>query len=177
MIDPGRPGRSHKAGAVIVALALALTLGGPAAYYFSIEESGINYSTRPAHELFKEVTGADPEPGITNIRAAGRCSFAGLKHWVWITCDASEPVLQRIVKGEDPLDLPAASRAAQESWAASKRLARRDQRLVGWSELTAAKNRSVYYISASKPNSSFIWAGVLVYDRDRGKAYIHAGGD
>ncbi|MGV3723420.1 MAG: hypothetical protein ACO1SX_21195 [Actinomycetota bacterium] len=148
-----------------------------AAFTWMDWSSTVDYSTHPAEQVFREVTGVDPEPGVSDLRVSGHSYALGMKHWVWITCSASEAAVKRITNGAEPLDALTAARAQGADYAGSKRFRARDQDLVGWRDLARATSDEVHYISGRKPNSSFIWAGVRIYDRMNRRAFIHSAGD
>lgn len=153
-------------------------VGAPiAAFTWMDWNSTVDYSTHPAEQVFRDVTGAEPRPGVSDLRVSGHSYALGMKHWVWITGSASEAAIKRITNGAEPLDATTAARAQGANYAGSKRFKARDQELVGWRDLARAPSGEVHYISGRKPSNSFIWAGVLIYDRINGRVFIHSAGD
>src|SRR5262245_16009898 len=61
-----------------------------------------DYGTWPPEQMFRRVMGHPVPPGLTNLRVAGHCSFAGLKHWVWMSFDTTDEALRSVIQGQEP---------------------------------------------------------------------------
>lgn len=137
----------------------------------------VDYGARPPAEVFADVTGKPVSIGVTDLRTSGRSFMLGIKHWVWMSFSADDRAFKTLVGDQEPLYGDRAAELIRQNWSVSNRYDERDRRAVRWDEVDRIKRPEAYVAAGGKPNSSFVWCGVLIIDRERHRGYIHVGGD
>jgi hypothetical protein len=157
----------------------------------------IDYSTRPPASVFKRVTGQPVPAGVTNLRIAGRSylvtpdlihggSRRWTKHWVWMSFDATDAAMQVLVNtvagpssNKEPMAPGMAEVFIQHernfTTLFDQRYDHQDRQHVQWSEVRAIPHPEVRVFGHVVP--TFVWAGILIFDRQHRRGYIWADGN
>lgn len=137
-----------------------------------------DYSRQAPNAMFRWVVGRKRPAGVTNLRVSGHSYF--IKHWVWMTFNASPPVLNELFgptageRDENPGTL------LQQSYNVPGPYDSRDRRLVGWPSVANLENADTYQLHGFEPSMwpagrRFGWVGYAIVDRKNGRVFIHAG--
>ena len=141
---------------------------------------GRDYSARPPLETFKWVTGRPVPPGLTSLCIAGRSYLGGMKHWVWMSFDATDAAIKAVVGKEHRLDASSAEKLIQSHRRVSvdPRYDAQDKAWVRWDEVERIPDAEIYLLPSDRYDSDpFVWAGILIVDRKAHRGYIVAQGD
>jgi hypothetical protein len=130
-----------------------------------------DYSREPAATVFQHVLGQPVPRGVTNLKAAGR-AYA-IKHWVWISFQATDEALATLAASEKELFESQATLKVAQKYSAHSRYDRADQGLVGWRRPATIPDGDVYEITGLQ--DGWMWGGYMIIDQRTHTVYVHAG--
>lgn len=136
-----------------------------------------DYGKMPPAQVFQMVLGYPPPLGITELRAEGREAQFG-RSTVWLTFHFTDAALASMLKGREHPGDPVSGLAAREmilgvSRPFSRRSAERMRRL-GWEEAVQIPDPRVYSLPTARQDTERNWAGLLIVDQIRHRAYVKA---
>jgi hypothetical protein len=174
--------RGRERGAVtlrnlaILLPALALALLGLRAGCAALWWSGsINYAERQPSQVFEFVLGTPVPKGVTDLRVSGRSYFAGLKHWVYISFDASDAALRQLATDVHRVSGDYKRHLLVSRVSTDDRFDGEDQQAVGWEAVRRIRDPEVF--EAGHSRDSFVWITTFVVDRPGHRVYVKAWGD
>jgi hypothetical protein len=164
------------------ALALAVVLGLVFAVWGWLRDlpyrGGPDYSAMPPSQAFESILGYPPPPGVTNLRVAGH-AFLGSKYRAWMSFDVTDAALRSLLKDDtydDAYTGTEAKNMLQKEFRPSGHRDIEHMQHVKWSEVSKIEKPEVYLFGQIL-DGSFVWAGWMIVDRKRHRAYVKLNGD
>lgn len=130
-----------------------------------------NYGKEAAPMVFERVVGQPMPLGVSNLKVSGRSLF--IKHWVWMSFDASKEALQTLTKGKEPLDSEHSQWILSRNYSANTMHERADKQAVGWKPPSSLARKEAY--SVGNYDEGIMWSGYMVLDKQSNAVYVHAG--
>jgi hypothetical protein len=134
-----------------------------------------DYGKRPPEQAFNTLLGYPPPPGITKLRAEGKLAPIIGVGTVWMTFDYTDAALGEMLKydpGKPATGDEAKGNIRRISRPSSQKSVER-MRQVGWDEAVQILKPEVYMLPTTRSYWTS-WAGWLVLDRKKRRAYISA---
>lgn len=166
-IHPGEARRNPALKVILVSVCVSLVIALLALYRFW-RMIAIDYSQRPAAEVFRVVLNQPVPSGVRNLRIAGHGVL--MQHTVWMKFTATDGAIERILKGPA---LVVGSREASLSGEVKARAAVDDDaRAINWDSVLHSSRNDAYKFSF--PTGGSGWFGDIVVNRDGHEVYVVA---
>lgn len=117
-------------------------------FQYSLWRRSLDYSTRPAADLFRQILGQPVPPGATKLLVAGRRSPLG-KNWVWMSFTATEPAMRALTGEDKPIRQDDAAKVIALQSGAYHRFEAEDKERVGWAAVRGIRRPEVHLVGRS----------------------------
>lgn len=161
------PGRGRRVAKIIVAVVLALVVGG-----WLLLTATTDYGAYPPARVYGWVFDHPLPPGVTKLKVSGYCR--GLSREVFMRFAATDAAIESFTCASAGRRLSATeSRSLAVNLVSRSDISGREARKVGWGEAFSSGARECYALNSSMSGA---WYVTIAVDRARHRVFVAAVG-